>query len=112
MQITSRAYKTEQLGQLRNEQYIYVYLGVISREAQATAYSIGSFTEYSDPQSIFDNNTFEGYYVTAEQNMARCDRSQFFIPRDSSSFALWQGLVTQDILGSATKYKGSDNRLW
>lgn len=102
MQRTSRAYKTEQKGQLRNEQYIYVYLGVISREAQATAYANGNFTTYSDPQSIFGNNLFEGYYATAEQNMARCDASQFFIPRDRNSFALWQGLVTQNILGSVT----------
>lgn len=111
MQITSREYKTEQKGQLRNEQFIYVYLGVISREAQASAYANGTFTEYSDPQSIFGNNTFEGYYATAEQNMARCDSSQFFIPRNSDSFALWQGLVTQDILGSVTFSFGEYKRL-
>lgn len=102
MQITSRAYKTEQKNYLRNEQYVFVYLGVISREAQASAQSVGEFTTYADPQSIFGNNTFEAYYATAEQNMARADASQFFIPRNEESFALWQGLVTQDILGEVT----------
>lgn len=101
MQITSREYKTEQKNHLRNEQYVFVYLGVISREAQASAHAEGGFTIYSDPQSVFGNNTFEAYYATAEQNMARCDASQFFMPR-SDAFALWQGLVTQEILGEVT----------
>lgn len=111
MQITSRAYKTEQKNYLRNEQYIYVYLGVISREAQANAYAEGGFTIYSDPQSIFGTNNFEAYYATAEQNMARCDASQFFMPRNDDAFALWQGLVTQDILGSVRFYFGSYKHL-
>lgn len=102
MQITSRAYKTEQKGYLRNEQYVFVYLGVISREAQATAQAEGEFTEYSDAQSIFGNNVFEAYYVTAEQNMARCDGSQYFMPRDTSAYALWQGLITERIKDSVT----------
>ena len=111
MQRTSRAYKTEQKGYLRNEQYIFVYLGVISREAQANAEAEGGFTDYSDPQSIFGNNEFEAYYETAEQNMARCDGSQYFMPRDTSAFALWQGLVTQGILGSVTFTFGSFKHL-
>lgn len=100
MQITSRAYKTEQKQYLRNEQYVFVYLGVISREAQANATANGNFTIYSDPQSIFGTSNFEAYYATAEENMARCDKSQFFMPRDENAFALNQGLVTQDTLGS------------
>ena len=100
MQITSRAYKTEQKQYLRNEQYIFVYLGVISREAQANATANGDFTIFSDPQSIFGTSNFEAYYATAEENMARCDKSQFFMPRDEGAFALNQGLVTQETLGS------------
>lgn len=111
MQITSRAYKTEQKGYLRNENYIYVYLGVISREAQANAHSEGGFTDYSDEQSVFGNNEFEAYYATAEQNMARCDRSQFFLPRDTGAYALWQGLVTNELLGSVTFTFGSFKHL-
>lgn len=102
MQITSKEYRAEQKEYLRNEQYVYVYLGVISREAQANGTSEGEFTVYSAPQSIFGNNNFEAYYATAEENMARCDSSQFFMPRNEDAFALWQGLVTQDILGSVT----------
>ena len=37
MQITSEAYKSEQKKQLRNEQFVNVYLGVVSKEAQANA---------------------------------------------------------------------------
>lgn len=111
MQRTSRAYKTEQKGYLRNEQYIYVYLGVISREAQANAYAEGGFTDYSDEQSIFENHEFEAYYATAEQNMARCDRSQFFMPRDNTAYALWQGLVTNELLGAVTFTFGSFKHL-
>ena len=110
MQRTSRAYRTEQKQYLRNEQYVYVYLGVISREAQANAHAEGGFTIYSDPQSIFGNNTFEAYYATAEENMARCNGTQFFMPRDDS-FALWQGLVTQHSLGSVTFTFGSYKHL-
>ena len=111
MQITSRAYKTEQKEYLRNEQYVYVYLGVISREAQANAVAEGGFTIYSEPQSIFGSNNFEAYYATAEENMARCDASQFFMPRDENAFALWQGLVTQEILGTVRIYFGAYKRL-
>ena len=111
MQITSRAYKNEQKRYLRNEQYIYVYLGVISREAQANAQSEGGFTDYSNPQSVFATNNFEAYYVTGEQNNARCDGSQFFLPRDTSAYALWQGLVTSQLLGDVTFTFGSFSHL-
>ena len=70
MQITSRAYKTEQKQYLRNEQYIFVYLGVISREAQANATANGDFTIYSDPQSIFGGIVAVNYKIdkaTAEE---------------------------------------------
>jgi hypothetical protein len=106
MQVTSRAYKEEQKRYLRNENYIYVYLGVISKEAQANATVDGSFTDYSDAQSIFGNNNFEAYYISAEENMTRCDASQYFLPRNKDAYALWQGMVTQDILGSVTFHFG------
>ena len=102
MQRTSAAYKAEQKEHLRNENYITVYLGVISQEAQANAQAEGTFTVYSSPNDIFGSIPFEAYYACADQNMARCDASQYFLPRNSASFALWQGLVTQDILGSVT----------
>lgn len=102
MQITSRAYKTEQKGYLRNEQYIWIYLGIISKEAQANAVINGDFVPFSEPQLIFDSTPFEAYYVTAERNFARCDGSQYFLPRDSSLYGLYQGAVTKENLGSVT----------
>ena len=109
MQRTSRAYKTEQADFLREESYVYVYLGVISREAQRNAVAEGGFTSYSDPLLLFNDTPFEAYYATAEENMAHGNGTQFFMPREESSFALYQGAVTQDILGSITftfgKYK-------
>ena len=111
MQKTSRAYRTEQRGYLRNEQYVYVYLGVISREAQANAHADGDFTIYSEPQAIFGQKPFEAYYATAEENMARCDKSQFFMPRNTNAFALYQGMVTQQSLGSVTFTFGTYKRL-
>lgn len=102
MQRVSRAYKAEQNEQLRNESYVWVYLGVVSKEAQANAYSNGQFTVYSDPQGIFTNPEFEAYYATAEENFVRCDSSSYFLPRKQELFGLWQGLVTQEIKGSVT----------
>ena len=78
MQRTSAAYKAEQKEHLRNENYITVYLGVISQEAQANAQAEGTFTVYSSPNDIFGSIPFEAYYACADQNMARCDASQYF----------------------------------
>ena len=111
MQRTSQAYKTEQNNHLRNEQYVYVYLGVVSKEAQSNATSEGTFTAYSDEQKIFSNVPFEAYYETAEPNFARTDGSQYFMPRDRRTFALYQGAVTKDLLGSIKFTFGSYKRL-
>lgn len=101
MQITSKAYKTEQKRNLRNELYVNVYLGVISREAQANAVANGDFAIYSDSESVFSNPNFEAYYATCEDNQAKTDGSMFFMPR-SKVFALYQGLVTEGMAGSVT----------
>jgi hypothetical protein len=78
MQRVSAAYKKEQYEYLRNESYVYVYLGVVSREAQANAKVNGQFTIYSDPQSIFATQNFEAYYATPEENMARVAENNIF----------------------------------
>lgn len=111
MYITSKEYKTEQKQQLRNESYVYVYLGIISKEAQYNAVAEGTFTSYSSPQKAITNVPFEAYYETAEQNVARCDGSQYFMPRDTSMFGLYQGIVTQDALGTVTFTFGDYHRL-
>lgn len=111
MQITSEAYKTEQQKQLRNEGFVNVYLGVVSKEAQSNAVAEGDFTIYSSPQEIFSNVPFEAYYETAEENVARVDGSVYFMPRDTSMFGLYQGAVTQDSLGEITFTFGEYQRL-
>lgn len=111
MQITSKEYKEEQKRQLRNEQYVFVYLGIISKEAQNNAKTEGEFTIYSSPQDIMTNMPFEAYYETAEENFARTDGSQYFMPRDTSLFGLYQGAVTQDALGIITFTFGDYRRL-
>ena len=101
MQRVSAAYKAEQNEYLRNESYIWVYLGVISKEAQANAKANGTFAPYSFEEDSTKSVNFEAYYATPEENFTRVDGSQYFIPR-SGSFALYQGAVTQEILDSIT----------
>lgn len=102
MQYTSQAYKTEQKQPLRNEQYVYVSLGVISQEAQTNAVANGTFTDYTDTTSVFLNPTFEGYYATVEENQAKASDTMFFMPRDRSAYAAYQGLVTEHPLDTIT----------
>ena len=101
MQKASRAYKTEMREHLRNESYVWVYLGVIDVNAQRTAYSISDFTEFASPGLMNDPPVFEAYYATFEENQTRCDQSQFFLPEDEA-YALYQGGVTRDIKGEIT----------
>lgn len=111
MQITSRAYRTEQKQHLRNEQYVNVYLGLVSREAQANAVADGTFTIYADADLVTGKPTFEAYYATCEENQAKTDGSMFFLPRDTSAFALYQGLVTEKEKDSVTFYFGEFEHL-
>lgn len=110
MQRVSAAYRSEQNQQLREEGYVWVYLGVISKEAQANAVANGSFTIYSDAQKTPDDVEFEAYYVTAEQNFARVNSSQFFMPR-RDGYALYQGAVTQEICAPITYTFGKYTKL-
>jgi len=112
MQSVSSAYKAEQKEYLREESFVWVYLGVISKEAQAHGTPSGTFTVYSSPQLVTSDTPFEGYYATTEENMAKLDGTQFFMPRNQNAFALYQGLVTQEMCDSVTftfgKYKHLD----
>ena len=110
MQRVSAAYRSEQNQQLREEGYIWVYLGVISKEAQANAVANGDFTIYSDEQKTPDSVEFEAYYATPEQNFTRVDSSQFFMPR-RDGFALYQGAVTQEICAPITYTFGRYTKL-
>ena len=96
MQRVSAAYKAEQNDYLRQENYIWVYLGVVSKEAQQYGKANGTFTPYSQEDKVTKDTVFEAYYATPEEDMARVDATQFFMPR-SGAFALYQGAVTQEL---------------
>lgn len=102
MQRVSAAYRNEQNEYLRNESYVYVYLGIVNREAQANAKINGTFTSYSAPDTVTKTNKFEAYYAIPEENFIKTDESMYFLPRDHTLFGLWQGAVTQELSGSVT----------
>ncbi len=94
MQATSRAYKTEQAEHLRERSFVWVYLGVINREAQRSAEVVSDVTEWSQP--AFDSQELEGVYATYEENFIRCDGSQLFPPRDV--WAMYQGTASEGMV--------------
>lgn len=101
MQPASKQYKEAMKENIRDISYVYVYLGAINSKAQEYAYTDSEYTDYSNRYAIFGKEKFEAYYVTAEQNMAKVDGTQFFKPADSSAYALYQGVVSAELLGLA-----------
>ena len=102
MQAVSSAYRAEQKEYLREEGYIWVYLGIISKEAQAQGKPNGTFAIYSSPQLVTSTINVEGIYAIPEENFIKADGSQFFLPRNRNAFALYQGLVTQEMAAPVT----------
>ena len=102
MQAVSSAYRAEQKEYLREEGYIWVYLGVISKEAQSYGKANGTFTMYSSPQLVTSTVNFEGYYAIPEENFIKADGTQYFLPRNKNSVALYQGVVTQEMCDVVT----------
>lgn len=102
MQSVSSAYRAEQKEYLRQEGFIWVYLGVISKEAQSYGKANGTFTMYSSPDLVTSTVNFEGYYAIPEENYIKADGTQYFLPRNSNSVALYQGVVTQEMCDSVT----------
>ena len=97
---TSSAYKAEQKEYLRERSYVWVYLGLINRDAQAAARISSELTEYSQ-EDVFDNSRFQGYYSTAEENLS--DDNVYFMPEEEKYYkVLNQGAVSSEILGSIT----------
>ena len=101
MQPTTAEYKEEQKRDLRNASHVFVYLGVISKEAQANAYVDTTLEPYASGD-IFAEQTFEAYYASLEDNYSRVDGSFIFLPRQEELFALFQGAVTVGINGAIT----------
>lgn len=85
---------------LRDRSFLYVFLGLINREAQDSAEITSELTDYSDA-NIYESSKFEAYYATAEENFA--NDNTFFLPDEPHLYpTLNQGAVTQDILGAIT----------
>ena len=101
MQVTSAEYKEEQKRDLRNESYVWVYLGIISKEAQANAYITSNLDPISS-QDIFQEVQFEAYYASLEDNFTRVDGSFYLQPEDPSMYALFQGAVSSSVNGAIT----------
>ena len=101
MQVTTAEYKSEQKRDLRNASHVFVYLGVISKEAQANAYVASEMEPYASGD-IFQETPFEAYYASLEDNYSRVDGSFAFLPRSADLFALFQGSVSVEIGGAIT----------
>jgi len=98
---TTAEYKEEQKRDLRNASHVFVYLGVISKEAQANAY-VDTVLEPYASGDIFQEPIFEAYYASLEDNFSRVDGSFNFLPRQEELFALFQGAVTVGVGGAIT----------
>lgn len=97
---TSSAYKEMMKRDLRERSYMYVFLGLVNRDAQENASITSDLLEISD-SNVFDGTKFEVYYATAEEDFATADT--YFVPEKSSQYtALNQGAISKDILGAIT----------
>lgn len=101
MQLVSQAYKKEMLQYIRDESYVWVYLGIISHEAQNNAAIEQDLYDISS-KNIFSGQTFESYYATFEQNQCHVDGSMTLVPETLEANPLFQGAVTEDLVGSIT----------
>ena len=84
MQYASDAYITEMLKPLRNQSYVWVYLGVIDQLAQKTATVSADQVYFSDDSQSTDSPEFLGYYATMEQDQFRLDGNIYWLPEDES----------------------------
>lgn len=98
---TSSAYKAEMKQDLRDRSFVYVYLGLINRDAQAKASVSSELADFAQ-SDVFENSRFEGYYATYEKNFFKADGSMYFMPPEEYYSTLDQGAVTKDISGSIT----------
>lgn len=99
MYARTTAYKEEMLKELRDNSYVYVYLGLINQEAQDNAEITSELADFSQID-IFGNPKFEAYYSTAEENFS--NDSSYFMPEPNLYNALNQGAVSKDLKGAIT----------
>lgn len=103
MQEMSTAYKKAMKQPLRDRAYGKVYIGVFNSEATNTLTipdNMNSFTYFSDKEKVkYDNEIKE--YATAEENFARVDGFQYFLPPQSQGYEMYNnGIVTNSLMGS------------
>ena len=67
---TSSAYKAEMSQDLRDRSFVYVYLGLINRDAQAAASITSELADFAQKE-VFENSRFEAYYATCEKDFAK-----------------------------------------
>lgn len=101
MQIVSKAYKEAMKQQIRDESYVWVYLGAINKEAQANAEIQQDLYDISS-KNVYGTETFEGYFATFEQNQCHVDGSMTLAPESVTVNPLYQGAVTDTLFGSIT----------
>ena len=108
MQSTSDEYKAGQKRQLREQSYVWVYLGIINKQAQASAnIEHPDLLPVSNESGIYSSNSFEALYGMAEEGLCKVDGTTFFPPRDPDMYALYQGVVTSGVVGDDSYGSGS-----
>ena len=96
---TSSAYKAEMAQDLRDRSFVYVYLGLINRDAQAAASITSELADFAQ-NDVFENSRFEAYYATCEKNFAKVNETMYFMPDEAKYYStLDQGAVSKDIQG-------------
>lgn len=105
MQQVSKEYIESMKQLIRNRGYIKVSIGIVNSDAQDNAVVDTSKTDlvYSDPYKlhrIFDGDSIEAEYATAEQDFSRVDGTMRFTPPLQIDKFFYGGVITKDILGS------------
>jgi len=96
MNRTSSLYKSEMKQYLRDRSYVWVYLGMISREAQNSAKVTSQLVDFAK-DDIFGTTQFQGYYATFEENFFKADGSMYFMPEEAKYYSvLNQGAVSDN----------------
>ena len=102
MQAASNEYKALMRRKWRDPlSYVRVTIGLINQQAQSTAYvpDPEEYAYFSNLERPMDNYQVTELYVTCDQDYTTVDRGMYFLPRDSESVVLNQGIVTDQLLG-------------
>ena len=94
----------------RNRGYIKVTLGIINSKAQEELkVADGTDLAYFSESNLSDSIVASQIYATCEQNFSKVDGSMYFLPPQSQSASYYyNGLVSDDLLGSISFDFGGD----